>query len=802
MTRAEILYLVPYVAFLVLSTGVFYYVWRRRNVAGGVAFALYVGARTLSIFGFIIELISPDLSGKIFWDKIQWYAELVAIVILPVFAVQYTEYKLHNARRLFALSLIVPALFGFAVLTDGLHHLIYPNPQLSNQIPFPELTYDFTLPVYGIAFYGYALIAWVIGTLVRRFFRLHNLPRAQTAVILLGILIPLAGTMLSLIEVNIAPQRDITPFTSSIGNLFIAWGLLRLRLFDIVPIARERIFENMADQVIVLDVQNRIIDINPAALRALGGRGANVIGKSINLVFPDWAGLVEQAKGIEQINTEVKSAVDGETAYYSLNISIIHNREKQIAGRVMVAHDITKRKTLEDGYRTLSQELEQRVRERTDELRKSVEQYRAVVENQTEFIVRWKPDGTHTFVNDAYCRYFHLTREQAMFTNFLEWVLEEDRQIVKEKISRLGAGSANVETSIHRVLKPDGGIGWQEWTAHVIQYTSGQVVEIQSVGRDVTARKQMEDDLKEGEERFSTLSAATFEAIALTEQGTIIDVNEQMLAMFGYTRIEVIGMNVSQLVAPESSELVRRRISARSEEPYEHIALKKDGRRFHVEVRPRAMPYRGRPIRVTAIRDITERKTAEENLTDAYQTTLEGWAKALELRDEETEGHSRRVTEMTLTLARAMGFTEEQLVDIHRGSILHDIGKMGVPDQILRKNGPLNEEERKIVQQHPDTAFNLLKEIAFLEKSLEIPYCHHEKWDGTGYPRGLKQEEIPIAARIFAVADVWDALSSDRPYREAWSKEKAVNYIKEESEKYFDPEVVRVFLQLFEKGKI
>jgi putative nucleotidyltransferase with HDIG domain len=186
----------------------------------------------------------------------------------------------------------------------------------------------------------------------------------------------------------------------------------------------------------------------------------------------------------------------------------------------------------------------------------------------------------------------------------------------------------------------------------------------------------------------------------------------------------------------------------------------------------------------------------------AYDTTLEGWAKALELRDKETEGHSRRVTETTLIVARAMGFDEEALVHIRRGSILHDIGKMGIPDDILRKNGPLTEAEREIVVNHPQTAFNLLKSIPYLEKALEIPYSHHEKWDGSGYPRQLKGEEIPLSARIFAVVDVWDALSSDRPYRNAWPREQIIEYLLGESGKHFDSMVVDLFLQMLREGKI
>jgi HD-GYP domain-containing protein (c-di-GMP phosphodiesterase class II) len=149
-----------------------------------------------------------------------------------------------------------------------------------------------------------------------------------------------------------------------------------------------------------------------------------------------------------------------------------------------------------------------------------------------------------------------------------------------------------------------------------------------------------------------------------------------------------------------------------------------------------------------------------------------------------------------------MGFSEEELVHIRRGSILHDIGKMGIPDDILRKAGPLTDEERQIVLKHPDTAYNLLKQISYLEKALEIPYCHHEKWDGSGYPQGLIKEQIPLSARIFAVIDVWDALRADRPYRPAWDKEKVIQYLRSESGTHFDPHVVNIFLGLVEKGEI
>jgi putative nucleotidyltransferase with HDIG domain len=202
------------------------------------------------------------------------------------------------------------------------------------------------------------------------------------------------------------------------------------------------------------------------------------------------------------------------------------------------------------------------------------------------------------------------------------------------------------------------------------------------------------------------------------------------------------------------------------------------------------------------LKENLERRVDEQTkeIQESYETTLEGWAKALELRDEETEGHSRRVVEEAVELARRMGMPEEEIVHLRRGAILHDIGKMIIPDEILRKPGPLTPSEWLIVKKHPEAAYELLKPIPYLQKAIDIPYCHHEHWDGSGYPRGLKGEEIPLAARIFSVVDVWDALLSDRSYSKAWSREDALSYIHENAGKLFDPQVVAVFLKFVEES--
>lgn len=163
--------------------------------------------------------------------------------------------------------------------------------------------------------------------------------------------------------------------------------------------------------------------------------------------------------------------------------------------------------------------------------------------------------------------------------------------------------------------------------------------------------------------------------------------------------------------------------------------------------------------------------------------------------NQETEAHSQRVVQMTMQLACRLGVEGTRLEHMYYGALLHDIGKLCIPDSVLLKPGPLTEREWEIMRQHPVYAVHLLEPIAALRSAIHIPYCHHEKWDGSGYPRGLKGDEIPLEARIFAVIDVWDALVNDRIYRPAWSKEKALQYLRQQNGKHFDPEVTKVFLE-------
>ncbi len=201
-------------------------------------------------------------------------------------------------------------------------------------------------------------------------------------------------------------------------------------------------------------------------------------------------------------------------------------------------------------------------------------------------------------------------------------------------------------------------------------------------------------------------------------------------------------------------------------------------------------------VAIDSARLFEDLQESHRELEKAYQATLEGWVRALDLRDKETEGHTQRVTILTQRLARSMGIEGDALVHITRGALLHDIGKMAIPDGILLKPGQLTDDERMLIQKHPVYAYEMLSPIAFLVPAIDIPYCHHEKWDGSGYPRGLRGKEIPFAARIFPVVDVWDALTSNRPYRRAMPQYEVRARIKADSGKHFDPVVVDAFMEL------
>jgi PAS domain S-box-containing protein len=420
-------------------------------------------------------------------------------------------------------------------------------------------------------------------------------------------------------------------------------------------------------------------------------------------------------------------------------------------------------------------------------------------------------DGYFKLLNPAWEKTLGWSTEELLENPWLNYVHPEDidaTQNVKSVIS----GGREIYQFENRYVCKDGSIKWLSWNS--FPYPEEGIMF--GVARDITHQKIMEENLQFSENRYMLLFNEMEEGFALHEiicdatntpvDYRFLEVNPAFEIQTGLRRYDLIGKTVLEAMPGIERYWI---------ETYGKVAL--SGETIHYENYSDELEkwfsvsaFSPKPgYFATTIIDITERKKADQLLQDnaaelniAYDATLQGWSHALELREKETAGHSQRVVQQTLLLSNALSVDPEQLVHLERGALLHDIGKMGIPDSILLKPGALSEDEWKIMRKHPVFAYNLLSSINYLTPALDIPYCHHEKWDGSGYPRKLKGKEIPLAARIFAIIDVWDALTSDRPYRQAWTKKDSIQYIIEQSGKHFDPEIVTTFLSLVDGGKM
>ena len=347
----------------------------------------------------------------------------------------------------------------------------------------------------------------------------------------------------------------------------------------------------------------------------------------------------------------------------------------------------------------------------------------------------------------------------------------------------------------YRFVRKDGSVIWIYDELRLVRDRDGNPLEAVGSWTDITERKKMEEALLASEENLNNIvNSAPFGALiyelSAGDQVKFVNVND--------TACQVLGMDRETLLKIKIEESFPSLM--RTELPTQLQDVIRLGRKYNVDqfqysdrnidgiFELHAVPL-GANLAAVFFRNISD-------LAQAYEETLEGWSRAMDYRDKETEGHTQRVTQMSLAIAQSMGLTDTELMHMRRGALLHDMGKMAIPDSILLKRDTLSDEEWIIMRKHPEFAYEMLRSISFLHQALEIPYCHHEKWDGTGYPRGLKGEEIPLSARIFAVADVWDALRYDRPYRMGWTAEKVLEYIREQSGRHFDPHVVEVFLKI------
>ncbi len=479
--------------------------------------------------------------------------------------------------------------------------------------------------------------------------------------------------------------------------------------------------------------------------------------------------------------------------------------------------------------------------------------FRSLAESSQDVITLFTKDYKFEYVNDASVRLTGLEssmivgkRPDEIFTDnkLVENLIDDlERVILTEKpVNRIAYWPVKNNNNQEAKLMLD-------WRLNPVRNPHGEIEWVLGIARDITNMLETEAALKKSEEKFRRVFETSGLGISLTDlSGNFISGNPAILKMLGYTQSEYATLNIRDVtfeedVAMNVQMIEEYKSGLRESFSYEKRLVRKNGEVFWANlISTLVRDEFGKPLfTIGMMEDITSRKIAEEkeviaqqelqdllnkadqsrqvllsliedqkiaekklktlatDLMVAYDSTLEGWSHALELKEQETAGHSRRVVDLTLTIAKKLGVSGDDLVQIERGALLHDIGKMGIPDNILLKPGPLTEEEWVIMKRHPVYAYNLLSKIEFLKPALDIPYSHHERWDGSGYPQALAGKDIPLAARIFTVIDIWDALSSDRPYRKAWKREDILAYIRDISGKQLDPEIVELFLCEIEK---
>jgi PAS domain S-box-containing protein len=379
MNWQPVIYLVPYLISVLISAGIGLYAWRRRTVPGATPFALAALAEAQWTLCYVFELLSPGLQAKIFWDNVQWVGMLLWCPAFLALALQYTGRKLSHLRRTWGLLTAVSVIFMLLVLTNDLHGLIWPEAWLVPGEPFPALVYDFTLSVWALTLYSYALILVSVSLLVVRFIRAQVLYRAQVGTVVLGSLIPVVGTIFTMLEIAPSFHRDMTPFTFAMSNLVIAWGLFRYWLLDIVPVAHDRVIENMSDAVLVLDAQDRVIDLNPAAQEIAGHATSKVIGQPVAQALAHQPDLVEWLHSSEPARAEIVLGTKGERRHFDVSVSPLVDHHGHLSGRLVVLRDVTGRVRAETALRELNATLEAQVEARTAELQRRATELEATL---------------------------------------------------------------------------------------------------------------------------------------------------------------------------------------------------------------------------------------------------------------------------------------------------------------------------------------------------------------------------------------------------------------------------------------
>jgi PAS domain S-box-containing protein len=744
-----LIYLIPYLISLAISTTVGVFAWRRRDVKGAGAYAGVALSQAFWTLGYTCELLSPGLQGKILWDDLQWLGGVGWFAAFLAFAIEYASYKLPHPRRFWVLVEIVPVAFILLVATNSLHGWIRSEARLVPGEPFSALEYDFTLVVWAWAIYGYAMLLVALRILIARYVRTRGLYRAQLGAILVGTLLPLVGTVLTLTGVTLTFHRDTTPLTFALGNLIVAMGLFRYRLFDLLPIARDTAVESMPDAVLVLDANDRLVDLNPAAQEMIGQQSSQAIGQPADRALAAWPDLVERFRDVREARAEV--VVDEDQTHLDLSISSLYNDCGLFTGRLIVARDITERWRRENEERRRIEQLRAinevgrhitsilDVDELLTEIARTAQSalgYRlvglALIEGDElvfregagggweipafqpprlkvgqEGITGWVAHaGEPLLVPDVHRepRYYaspwapDVRSELAVPLKTKEQVIgvlhaqsthlnafDESDLAVLQTLAHQAAiaienarsyASAQQELAARRQAEAALRKAHDELEQRVEERTAELAAANLSLRKEIVQRGRAEAQrdatmaaLQENEEHYRTLFESVNDALFVLLQDRFLDCNPAAEAMFGYGRDFLVGKTPYQLAPPYqpdgslSRQAAMDRIEAAlagTPQAFEWVHRRADGTLFDTEVNLNRMQVGGEWMTLAAVRDITERKRAEEELrqsNERWQTYIERANDLIFICDA-----SGKITSVNRATCEVSGYTPDELL--------------------------------------------------------------------------------------------------------------------------------------------
>jgi len=647
-----------------------YVPWRDINRQARLTGITLTFVCALWILSHAIEIGLPVVSFKESLVGVQLVLGIIALTFWLFYILHYLGPRKLLTWRIYILFGIMPLIAILALSTNNVYGLMWTEIGIDSQNPYLPLQ-----PTYGIIYWA-CMVYVAMLTLTGSFLIIWNIIRRrygyrrESMYLLIAAVLPL---ITAFVEVTgllsfLKTPVGLTPWAACIGAIILIFNLPQFRLEQVIPIARDIIFERIGDCILVLDMQNRVLDLNPAAEQLIGYRISDAFGLSIERIWPYQSTAMMQFNKMAEAGEELVLERDGKQRAYNLHISTITDSGGRLTSQVVLLTDITERK------------------QAGETLRESEEQLRISMENA--------PDGV--YMNDL--------------------------------------------------------------------------------------------------------------------EGNFLYGNRRCEEIIGYKREELIGNNFLELnILPENSlaraaEILQDNINGKSTGPDELDLIRKDGRLVPVEINTSVLQRAGQRIVLAFVRDITERKLAEKKLEKSYESlkktlddAIDTMVKIVEMRDPYTAGHQRKVADLAIAIAREMKLEDIRIDQLRIAAVIHDIGKIYVPPDILSRPGKLADVEMQLIKTHSQHGYDIVKDMDFPCNVAKTVLQHHERLDGSGYPNSLKGEDTLLEAKILAVADVVEAMASYRPYRPALGIDKALEEISKNRGSLYDPDVVDACLKLFKE---